>query len=216
MIPFDAYIRNSTEVLPQLGYLRAVATLYKTGDIEPGTNALNGEVASGSILRSIGRIWGINLAGSVTTSQCSGPISPVSAVPVDLGEWSVSDFTEPGATSEARRFTITLSDCIADPRTGGTITTAHIHLQPTGGSTTLDAEQGLLSLGDGSTATGLGIQMLMADGLTTVKLDREVSLRAIEPTGSTVLPFSARFVKQGERVTPGTAKGALGFTISYK
>ncbi len=214
-VPFDAYIQQ-TIFLPLLGYLRAVATLVKTGDIAPGPQVLNGEVVSASILRSIGRIWGINLVGTVHAAQCSVPVNPVDADPVDLGDWSTGDFTAPGDTTVAKPFTITLSDCVSDPRPGGTITTAHIHLQPSGGSTTLDAELGLLSLGTGSGATGLAIQMLSADGRTPVALDREVPLRAIEPTGSTVLPLSARFRQVGERVTPGTAKGSVNFTISYK
>jgi type 1 fimbria pilin len=51
-----------------------------------------------------------------------------------------------------------------------------------------------------------------------VALGVEVPLVAINPTGTTTLPFTARFFQTEDRanVRSGVAKGSLGFTVTYQ
>jgi type 1 fimbria pilin len=76
----------------------------------------------------------------------------------------------------------------------------------------------VFTLGDGSTAVGMGIQILRDDGITPVALGTEVPLVVIKPTGETVLPFTARFYQTADSadVQGGVAKGSLGFTLTYQ
>lgn len=215
IVPFDAYIDHDTQFYAEVGLIRTFITLIKTGPIPPGINVIDGRELWNATASNVGRAWGWRLHGAVIQSQCSLPTNPVSADPVELGEWDSKDFTGPGFATPAVPFQITLSDCLDDP--DGGVATAHIRLDGTKGSTPIDADRGLFSLSDDSSAAGVGIQMLMGDGVTPVPLNRAVPLQAISPSGETVLPFTARFYQTGESqaVKPGAAKGALSFTISY-
>ena len=57
---------------------------------------------------------------------------------------------------------------------GGTVTHAHIRLEPKAGSVTLNANLGLMSLMAGSSAQGIGIQILGRDALTPITLEQAV------------------------------------------
>jgi len=162
--------------------------------------------------------FGLALSGSVTQAKCTLSANPVSADPVKLGDWSTSLFTGEGDATDPVPFTIALNSCISDPLPGGTVTNAHIRLEPTAGSTTLDAGLGLFSLGSSSTAQGVGIQILGRDALTPVALESEVFQGAIPATGGMLLEFNARYYQTGPTrdIVAGSAEGALAFTITYK
>lgn len=216
IIPFDAIIDHFTELYVRASALRAWVTLIKTGPIPPGAHSVNGyELYTGSA-SNVGHVWRVGMQATVIQAQCNLPQNPVSADPVELGTWDKTDFTGPGFTTPAVPFQITLSDCEDDP--DGGVATAHIRLEGTKGSTPIDAQRGIFGLTDDSTAEGVGIQMLMADGVTPVQLNQDVPLQAISPSGDTVLPFSARFyqTEASQAVKPGSAKGALNFTITYQ
>jgi type 1 fimbria pilin len=83
---------------------------------------------------------------------------------VDLGAWNLSDFTAIGHTTDAQPFSITLNSCVTDARLPAqTVTYAHIRLDPTAGSTLYDASAGQFTLGTGSTAKGVVLQILHDD-----------------------------------------------------
>ncbi|MEE1920590.1 fimbrial protein [Pseudomonas sp. 148P] len=215
IVPFDAVIDHFTQFFAEVAGIRSFITLIKIGPIPPGINVIDGSELWSATASDVGRAWGWRLHGAVIQSQCSLPTNPVSADPVELGEWDSQDFTGPGFATPAVPFTITLSDCEDDPENG--VATAHIRLEGALGSQPIDAARGIFGLSDDSSAEGVAIQMLMGDGVTPVQLNQNVPLQAISPSGETVLPFTARYyqTEASEAVKPGSAKGALNFTISY-
>ena len=218
-VPFDAYIDWFLPTSLQHSVLRGTVTLIKTGPIDPGRHMLDSgrEMLSVSFT-NVPNAMGLYLAGSVTQAECSLSANPVSADPVELGDWPHSHFTGEDQTTDPVSFTIALNSCMSDPLPGGTVTHANIRLDPTAGSRTLDAAQGIFSLGNGSTAQGVGIQILGPDALTPVALGSEVVQGAIPPSGGMLLEFNARYYQTAPTrdIRAGSAGGALGFTITYK
>ncbi|WP_448144972.1 fimbrial protein [Pseudomonas silesiensis] len=215
-IPFSGYIDFLTPFTLQHSLLAGVVTLVKTGPISSGRQDLDsGNELVKASFTGVPDAFGLALSGSVTQAECSLSANPVSADPVKLGDWSTTQFTGVGHTTDAVPFTIALNACISDPLPGGTVTNAHIRLEPTAGSTTLDAGKGLFSLGGSSTAQGIGIQVLGSDAVTPVALEADVAQGALPVTGGMLLEFNARFYQTGS-VAAGSAQGSLAFTITYK
>lgn len=217
IIPYNGYIDGTMFFYWQQSSMDAYITLVKIGDIATGPQMLDGRELAQGIYTGVGKGWSLSVTGTVTQAECSVSSTPVSADPVDLGEWQQSDFTGPGYTTRATPFTLTLNSCISDPASGGSVTTANIRLDGVNGSVPIgDPMNGVFSLSTDSTAEGVGIQLLLADASTPVGLGVEVPLQAISPSGDTVLPFNARFYQTDALVKAGQAKGALDFTITYK
>lgn len=217
-VPFIG-INDHQKMLTSLRFLHLnnYLTLVKTGPIPPGPNVLNGsELFSGSVT-TLGKIMKFGLTGTILQAQCSVGADPVSADPVQLGEWDSTDFTGPGFTTPAVPFSIALSNC--ETYTGaGFVATAHIQLDGVEGSVPEGpVGSGVFSLTSDSDAKGMGIQVLKGDGVTPMELQTEVPLIAITP-GNVVLNFYARFyqTQASSAIRPGKAKGALSFTMTYK
>lgn len=194
--------------------LESRITLIKTGQIPPGPQTLNGqELFSGSFSGISGKAFGVGLIGTVVQAHCGS--NRVSADPVQLGDWDAADFTGPGYTTTSVPFKIILSSCVADGRDIN-IAYANIHLEGSSGSLPATLS-GVFSLTSDSSAEGVGIQILRGDGLTPVELEREVPLQPIS-NGDSVLDFTARYYQLGasKDIRPGSAKGALNFTLTYK
>lgn len=218
-VPFNAYIDFHTPFHLQHALLTSTITLIKTGEIAPGMQTLDaGKELVKASFTGIPDAFGLTLSGSVTRAECTLSANPVSADPVKLGDWPSTEFIGEGHTSNAVPFTIALNSCVSDPLPGGAVTQAHIRLEPKAGSVTLDASLGLMSLMAGSTAEGVGIQILGPDALTPVPLEQEVPQGAIPATGGMLLKFNARYYQTApaKAVVAGSAEGALGFTITYK
>lgn len=200
-----------------VSHLNNYLTLVKTGPIAPGPNLLDGSELFSGTFSTLGNVLRYGLTGTIIPAQCSVGGNPVSADPVQLGEWKASDFTGPGYTTAAVPFTITLNNCDTDT-VGGHDTTANIQLDGVKGSVPVGpTTSGVFSLTTDSTAQGMGIQIMHGDGITPVPLQAEIPMVTITP-GNTVLNFSARFYQTGasNTVRPGLAKGALSFTMTYQ
>lgn len=215
-VPFTAVQNQEMLVLFDLRNMRQKFTLVKLGPIAPGVHTLSGNWFSGTF-QDVGYAFGSALTGTVVQSQCTLAANPVSADPVQLGEWESSDFTGVGYGTAPVEFTITLNNCVSDPNQGDPwrVATANIRLEGASGSVPLPGTDGLFSLSSDSTAAGVGIQIMRDDGTTPIPLQRDVPVTAIQPTGDTILPFTARLLQTGP-VTPGLAKGSLNFTITYQ
>ncbi|VVP83609.1 hypothetical protein PS918_02554 [Pseudomonas fluorescens] len=93
---------------------------------------------------------------------------------MQLGDWDRADFTAPGYTTNAVPFNITLRACVADPANLN-IAKAHIRFEGTGGSLPVTpAIPGVFSLTPGSSAKGVGIQLLKRDEVTPVELNADI------------------------------------------
>ena len=111
-----------------------------------------------------------------------------------------------------------MSSCEADP-TDTDQATAYIRLDGANGSQPVgDGSDGVFSLSNGSTAAGMGIQILHEDGVTPVPLGADVSFGTIENNKDKTLGFTARFYQTAERseINGGNAEGALAFTLTYQ
>lgn len=216
-VPYDA-INDKQLLTPiRLNSLNNQVTLVKTGPLAAGAHTLNGSELFSGHFSDLNKIFGYGLTGTIITAQCSVSANPVSANPVKLGDWKNSDFTGPGFATAAVPLSITLSSCETDPG-GGTVATATIELDGANGSVPIGPpSNGIFSLTSDSTARGIGIQILKADGVTPVELQTQVPLIAISP-GTTVLDFTARFyqTEPADDVRAGLAKGALNFTVTYQ
>ncbi|WLG99822.1 fimbrial protein [Pseudomonas beijingensis] len=211
-VPFNALLHAAVPASAPLRIdrLQGKLTLIKTGPIAPGPHTFD-KALFGTRFSNIGNGFDFQLSGTVLQAQCG--ISSVSANPVPLGDWRTSDFGAVGPGTPAVPFNITLGNCDADPGDIN-IAWANIRLEPTNGSVPIPGVEGGFTLGAGSGATGVGIQILKADGVTPVPLQREVPLAAISP-GTTVLDLSARLYQTAPKVDAGAVKGSLNFTVSF-
>ncbi|WP_158619346.1 fimbrial protein [Pseudomonas sp. v388] len=214
VVPFDGEATRIMLVPIPAGEHRSTVTLVKTGPIPVGPQTLDGSELFSGTYSDVGKGASFGLTGTVVQAQCTVSGNPVSADPVQLGEWETTDFTGQGDTTTAIPFSIRLSACEADG-SGDTIATAHMKLEGKQGSTPIDAAKGVFSLTTASTAKGVGIQILKADGITPMELGTEVPVVTLS-NGDAILNFNARFYQTGSSVTAGDAKGALDFTMTYK
>jgi type 1 fimbria pilin len=217
IVPFNAQI-NRTLLSPfTLNRLRSKVTLVKTGMIAPGPQVLSRQIFDGHF-SDIGKGFAYGIKGTVIQAQCTVGANPVSEDPVRLGEWDAKDFSHSGFTTPPTSFTISLSSCIADPSDANRAY-AHVRLDGANGSVPEDdGSYGVVNLSPGSTASGMGIQVLHDDGVTPVPLGTDVSFGAIDDGKDKTLAFKARFyqIKNSVDIRPGKAEGALKFTITYQ
>lgn len=214
-VPFTAYHEQVRLAGPQLLGLRNTVTLVKSGNLAPGLHQVDGTLFSGHLdWGGMGQVVDFTLRATVIQSQCSLIGDPVSANPVQLGEWSIDDFTGPGFTTPAVPFHIRLSNCQVDPDPGN-LTHATLELNGIDGSSPIGPNSDVFSLTHDSDARGVGIQML-SNG-QPLPLNQEIALLPLQD-GNVLLNFQARFyqVEPSNQVRAGVAKGALNFTLRYR
>lgn len=194
--------------------------LVKIGPIAPGTNQIAPDILfEGSMMPAVPKAFSVAVSGTVRAAQCDLTLpNPISANPVDLGEWRTDDFTGPGSFTDSVPLSINLQNCESNsgpPDLGGA--TAHVTLTGTNGSTIIDKDIGLFSLDAVATARGVGIQMLLDDG-SPVKLGEAFPVIRIPASGTESMNFKARLYQlpDGTPVTGGTTSSALNFTVTYQ
>lgn len=215
-VPYTAHIQRYMPFVLSHSLMWPYITFIKTGDIAPGIHQLNVPNLLGGEFTGVSNAFNVSLTGTVIQAECTLSTNPVSADPVDLGTWNLSEFTAIGHGTTPEPFNIVLNACRADNRTPPeTITYAHVRLDPTAGSHIHDAASGQFTLGTGSTAKGVVMQILHDDE-TPIQLASEVRVKAINP-GTTTLNFKARLYQTAtpDQVEAGLAKGSLSFTITY-
>lgn len=213
-IPYTGYQDQLSGLPISMSYLETYITVIKTGEIPPGPHDFAGQELFTGTFTGVGSVLKANLHGSLRQAQCALGADPVSADPVDLEKHDLSSFTGEGSTTAAIPFHINLNQCADDPAGGNA--RVYIQLDVTKGATVIDADKGLFSLiPDPAAASGLGVQILRADGVTPAELGRELDMTAITP-GDMRIGFNARFYQVAPQVTPGEAQSALNFTIYYK
>ena len=214
-VPFTAYHEQVQLSGPQLLGLRNRVTLVKSGNLAPGQHQVDGTLFTGHLdWGGMGQVLDFTLRATVIQSQCSLIGDPVSANPVQLGEWSIDDFTGPGFTTPAVPFHIRLSNCQIDPDPGN-LTHASLELNGIDGSAPIGPNGDVFSLTHDSDAGGVGIQMLHNG--QPLPLDKEISLQPLQD-GDMLLDFQARYyqIEPSDRVRAGVARGALNFTLRYR
>jgi len=202
MTPTDLEMTNLT-----IKYM----ALIKTGPIPAGRSSFNQEVVRG-VVSDVGDAVRLTLGGRVQQAQCTIGADAVSANPVQLGTHDIADFTGPGSHSDPVDFYITLNNCKDDE--ASSVARAFMRLDGVDGSVPVDRDRGLFTLTSGSSASGIGIQVLRRDD-NPLKLEEFVDMVPLT-RDITRIDLRARYYQTEATVTPGSAKGALNFTIEYR
>lgn len=212
-IPYKGTMRTDTGFAARVANFRGTLQLIKTGPIPAGEYDLNRELFHG-LTNDKGKVMDFSVRGKIRQAQCKLLGNPVSADPVRFADHTLADFTGPGPVGTEVAFNIRLSDC--DDDSTAPTAFAHIELDGTNGSSVVDADQGVFSLGTGSTADGFGVQIMHGDG-RPLPLQKAVGVKRLN-VGETLLDFKARYfqLEPKEKVKAGLAKASLKFTISYK
>lgn len=212
-IPYTGRMTQQTAIPLPMRTFYGQVLFIKIGEIEAGPQRVQGEMFQGYI-HTLGKVFDYRLSATVNRAQCTLQGNPVSADPVQLGDYKLEDFKGVGTTTPDTAFFITLNNCEDDATPGAERANVHVHLDGVQGSTAIDPAQGLFSLSSTSTASGLGIQILRSDGspmpLQTHELVKKLEL------GATRLDFRARYYQTDPQVGSGVAEGALNFTATYR
>ncbi|ELY7488951.1 fimbrial protein [Cronobacter turicensis] len=148
----------------------------------------------------------INFTGEILDAACEVINSLSSPLAVDLGKVSKTAFTGVGSTTNITSFFLELKNC---PET---VTKASIKF---GGNADTDNANVLALTGGTGAASGVGIQLVDADG-TPLNLYTASADYALQTgTATNNLEFGARYIQTGAAVTAGTANGSSTFTVTY-
>ncbi|MDK1225572.1 fimbrial protein [Cronobacter turicensis] len=148
----------------------------------------------------------INFTGEILDAACEVVNSLSSPLAVDLGKVSKTAFTGVGSTTNITSFFLQLKNC---PET---VTKASIKF---GGNADTDNANVLALTGGTGAASGVGIQLVDADG-TPLNLYTASADYALQTgTATNNLEFGARYIQTGAAVTAGTANGSSTFTVTY-
>jgi len=192
------------------GQLRAM--FVKTGPVATGfvpqttiASAASFSNETGSMLSQDPglEIQFVTMAVLLMSQACTTP-----DVSVSLGTPQASVFTGAGASSQLVGFDISLNGCPAGM--------SAIHYQIDAATPVVDAANAVIGLDATSTATGVGVQLLDADGNPAV-LGTKLPFAGYNSAtgGSFKIPLRARYRQTGAKVTPGSANSAVTFTMNY-
>ncbi|PMY64843.1 MULTISPECIES: fimbrial protein [Pseudomonas] len=200
-------------------------TLVKIGEITTGSQDFSHQLLSSLYASDIsGPIDQLFLDGSITRSECTLPKGVGTQIKVSMGTIEKRHFNGKGSTSDAAGFNIQLTDCVSgsyptdQPWNFFQTSNANIRFEGAKGSTVLDADKGILSLNSDSTATGLAVQILQADGKTPVTLGVDTPIVRLQD-GITDVPLKARYIQTSSSAAgpqPGSANATANFTLTYK
>lgn len=200
---------NSPGAVSNGGQLR---TMYvKTGNITTGTVAPTAiayaasftSVPGSPLTLEAGREFSFTaMAMLVATQACRTP-----DVHVSLGEPKSSVFTGKGSSSNTVAFDFTLESCPAGM--------GAIHYQIDAVTPVLDAANAVVALDGGSTATGVGVQLMDENGNPALLGTKRPFTGYTGVGGNFKIPLRARYRQTGDKVTPGSANAAVTITMNY-
>ncbi|CNL02742.1 fimbrial protein [Yersinia proxima] len=145
-----------------------------------------------------------NVKGKIQTYDCSLNINNIN---FDLGEQQLRNSTNTGPVGNGRTQKIALT---CDP-------TTKYSLQVDG-----DAEpghQGVLKLSPGSSATGVGVQLLVGKNQDPVEFGKNKQMGIAASSGTNIqeeIDITARYYQTENKATPGTANATATFTMTYQ
>ncbi|WP_271408490.1 fimbrial protein [Pseudomonas sp. Q1-7] len=136
----------------------------------------------------------------IETAACNLTKSSIN-VPMDRVQ--ASQFHAPGSTSRQVPFSLSL-ECDQGASMKLNLDATH----------QVAGWEGTISLTSSSTAAGVGIQILDAADNTPIPLGKPRDM-GVTHSGVNAIGLAARYIQTGNRVSPGTANGALTFSLSY-
>ncbi|EJL89943.1 fimbrial protein [Pantoea sp. GM01] len=146
----------------------------------------------------------INFTGTITDNACTVDTGSANQT-VNLGTVSTKTFTGAGVTASPTRFTINLTSCPA------TVTSASVRFD----GATSSANNQILALNSGQTATNVGVALYEQDSSTLIPIASKSVDRPITATGPNVLTFIAKYYATATPVAAGSANSTANFTIAY-
>jgi major type 1 subunit fimbrin (pilin) len=142
-----------------------------------------------------------------TVGACTTPLN----IPVTLAPVAANKFTGQGSAAGATSFNIDVNNCPPG------LNTVSYQLDAAPSIASVNAANGVIGLNSSSTATGIALQLLDANG-------QPVALGAMRATtgynrtmgGNFTIPLKAAYYQSGSRVTAGTVASQAVFTMSYQ
>lgn len=182
----------------------------KTGPITAGAISMSGAIAKvGMADRPIASpiaVANITVTGNPTFAEigCTTP-----NVVVNMGTHSITEFSGVGSTSSSVPFSINLNSCPSG------ITKVQYEVDAV--TTVLDSTNSVVALSSGSTAAGVGVQLLDDSG-TPMPLGRLVTFSGYSTAGGNFgIPLKARYYQvPGSPVLAGSANSVMTFTMNYQ
>ncbi|WP_193016397.1 fimbrial protein [Proteus sp. FME41] len=124
---------------------------------------------------------------------------------VNLGTWYDTQFKNIGDVSKNVDIPITLS-CAAGTNIKATVTSSAGYI---------DVNTGKLKLSGTNQATGIGIQLLDKNN-NPIKLNTKNNLQNQVASGDYIFGWKARYIKTGNKITPGSANSIATVNILYE
>jgi major type 1 subunit fimbrin (pilin) len=197
---------NSVGLLPNGGQIRAV--LVKTGPITSGLVSA-GPIAQGKLYANAAwdTQWPITISTTATQVSVLSCLTP--DVLVDLGSHKSSEFSGPGSFTAMTAFNVALKSCPAGIN--------RVSYQIDAVTPVLNAASSVVALDSGSTATGVGVQLLDGSGnVFPLGTPRTLAGYSTSAGGDHAIPFRARYYQTGAAVGAGSANTAMTFTMNYE
>jgi type 1 fimbria pilin len=185
---------------------KARLTFYKTAQTI-NSGMVNGASVGASILLD-GSTWrpdSVLIMNSFTVSTTACSVTNT-AIKVPMGDVLKTAFTGQGTTTPEKSFSINL-DCDAATRVNLTLD------DPTGKST-LPGVLPLTTATEGTTAGGVGVQVLYNDAPVT--FGSMFTIATTTAKGAMTIPLKARYYQTAGTVTAGKANSIATFTLTYQ
>jgi len=201
-----SYGCNSPDLRPNGGQLRAV--LVKIGAITSGQVSA-GPIAQGKLYANAAwdTKWPITIATTVTQVTVLSCATP--DVLVNLGPHKSSEFKGPGTFTSTTGFNVALKSCPAGIN--------RVNYQIDAATPVVNAANSVVALDSGSTATGVGVQLLDGSGnVFPLATPKNLGGYGTSAGGDYAIPFNARYYQTGPTVGAGSANTAMTFTMSYE
>jgi len=197
---------NSVTLLPNGGQIRAV--LVKIGAITSGLVSA-GPIAQGKLYANAAwdTKWPITISTTATQITVLSCLTP--DVLVNLGSHKSSEFKGPGSFTAMTAFNVALKSCPAGIN--------RVSYRIDAVTPIVNAANSVVALNSGSTATGVGVQLLDGSGnVFPLGTPRNLGGYSTSAGGDYAIPFHARYYQTGPVVGAGTANSAMTFTMSYE
>lgn len=185
---------------------KAVIEFYKTASTT-GAGLISGKEVGAFILRNNKNSWMTESSISIGSAQVDNLSCTLgsAAINVPMGEVPLGAFKGPGTSPSGRTKTFNI------PLTCSKGASINLKLE----GTAHDAAQGMLKLNaDGSSATGVAIQLLYDD--KPVELAKSFKWQTASEDGTYAIPLKARYVQTANSIAPGVANGTATFTLTYQ
>jgi major type 1 subunit fimbrin (pilin) len=128
---------------------------------------------------------------------------------VPMGTHDTKELTGPGSVAPATRFTLGLSNCPAG------LNSIQYRIDPA--TSVTSSTQSVVALDGGSTAKGMGLQLLDNQGVV-LPLKKFINFSDYDKStgGSYSIPLQARYYQTDSAVTAGSANTSVYVTMSYQ